>query len=54
VGARAFEAFLKTFEKGVLLRQTGDIIAIAPPLIIEEAQVDQVVTTLREVLNAIE
>jgi beta-alanine--pyruvate transaminase len=54
VGARAFEAFVKTFEKGVLLRQTGDIIAIAPPLIIEEAQVDQVVTTLREVLNTLE
>jgi beta-alanine--pyruvate transaminase len=54
VGARAFEAFLKTFEKGVLVRQTGDIIAIAPPLIIEEAQIDQVVTTLREVLNTLE
>jgi beta-alanine--pyruvate transaminase len=53
-GARAFEAFLKTFEKGVLVRQTGDIIAIAPPLIVEEAQVDQIVATLREVLNAIE
>jgi beta-alanine--pyruvate transaminase len=54
VGARAFEAFVKTFEKGVLVRQTGDIIAIAPPLIIEEAQVDRIVTTLREVLNALE
>jgi beta-alanine--pyruvate transaminase len=54
VGARAFEAFLKTFEKGVLVRQTGDIIAIAPPLIIEEAQVGQIVATLREVLNALE
>jgi beta-alanine--pyruvate transaminase len=53
-GARAFEAFVKTFEKGVLVRQTGDIIAIAPPLIIEEAQIGQVVATLREVLNALE
>jgi beta-alanine--pyruvate transaminase len=54
VGARAFEAFVKTFEKGVLVRQTGDIIAIAPPLIIEEAQIDQIVATLREVLDGLE
>jgi beta-alanine--pyruvate transaminase len=54
VGARAYEAFVKMFEKGVLVRQTGDIIAIAPPLIIEEAQVEQIVTTLRDVLNGIE
>ena len=54
VGARAFETFLKTFEKGVLVRQTGDIIAIAPPLIVEEAQVDQIVATLRDVIAAIE
>jgi len=53
-GARAFEAFVKAFDKGVLVRQTGDIIAIAPPLIIEEAQVGQIVATLREVLGAIE
>jgi beta-alanine--pyruvate transaminase len=54
VGARAFEAFIKTFEKGVLVRQTGDIIAIAPPLIIDEAQIGQIVATLREVLVALD
>jgi beta-alanine--pyruvate transaminase len=54
VGARAFEAFLKAFEKGVLVRQTGDIIAIAPPLIIDEAQIGQIVATLREVLVALD
>jgi len=53
-GARAFEAFLKAFEKGVLVRQTGDIIAIAPPLIIDEAQIDQVAATLRDVLNTLQ
>jgi beta-alanine--pyruvate transaminase len=53
-GARAFEAYLKTYEKGVLLRQTGDIIAFAPALIVEEAQIAQMVSTLREVLNALE
>jgi beta-alanine--pyruvate transaminase len=53
-GARAFDAFLKCYEKGVLVRQTGDIIAIAPALIVEEAQIDQIVSTLREVLAALD
>jgi beta-alanine--pyruvate transaminase len=53
-GARAYETFVKAFEKGVLLRQTGDIIAIAPPLIIDEAQIGQIVQTLREVLAALD
>jgi beta-alanine--pyruvate transaminase len=36
----------------MLIRQTGDILALAPPLIVEPAQVDQIFTTLREVLQA--
>ncbi len=53
-GARAFEAYLKCYEKGVLVRQTGDIVAVAPALIVEEAQIDQIVSTLRDVLNAVD
>jgi len=53
-GARAFDAFLKCYEKGVLVRQTGDIIAIAPALIVEEAQIDQIVSTLRDVLASLD
>lgn len=45
-GARAHEAFVDCFEKGVLIRVTGDIIALSPPLIVEEAQIDQIVDTL--------
>ncbi len=30
--ARAYQAFLKCFEQGVLVRTTGDIIALSPPL----------------------
>jgi beta-alanine--pyruvate transaminase len=51
-GARAYEAFVKAFEKGILVRFTGDIIALSPPLIVEPAQIDQLVTTLREVLRS--
>jgi beta-alanine--pyruvate transaminase len=54
VGARGFEAFLRCYEKGVLVRQTGDTIAIAPALIVEESQIDQIVSTLRGVLDSLE
>jgi beta-alanine--pyruvate transaminase len=53
-GARAFEAFTRTYDKGVLVRQTGDIIAIAPALIVEEKQIDQIVSTLKEVLATLD
>src|SRR6202167_5984390 len=45
-GARGFEVFLKCFEKGVLIRVTGDIVALSPPLIIESKQIAQIVETL--------
>lgn len=51
---RAFQAFLDAYEKGVLIRTTGDIIAMSPPLIIEKSQIDQLVDTLRDVLTALD
>jgi beta-alanine--pyruvate transaminase len=51
-GARAFEVFLRCFERGVLLRQTGDTIALSPPLIIEAAQIEQIFATIGEVLRS--
>jgi beta-alanine--pyruvate transaminase len=50
VGARAFEVYTKCFERGLLTRQTADIIALSPPLIVEPKHIDQIFTTLREVL----
>ncbi|HYE48680.1 MAG TPA: aspartate aminotransferase family protein [Azospirillaceae bacterium] len=47
---RAFEAFLRCFEKGLLIRTTGDIIALSPPLIIDKAEIDRLFGTLAEVL----
>ncbi len=44
---RAFEIFLDCYERGVMLRTTGDIVAMSPPLIIERGQIDQIVDTLR-------
>jgi beta-alanine--pyruvate transaminase len=51
---RAFSAFVKAFENGLLIRTTGDIIALSPPLIIEKAQIDEIVDGIRTVLNAID
>ncbi|MGH8304550.1 MAG: aspartate aminotransferase family protein [Steroidobacteraceae bacterium] len=50
-GARGFEVYMQCFERGVLVRQTGDIIALSPPLIIEPAHIDQIFGTLGEVLR---
>ena len=50
-GARGFDIYLKCFERGVLIRQTADIIALSPPLIIERAQIDQLFETLSAVLR---
>jgi beta-alanine--pyruvate transaminase len=51
-GARAFEVFLECFERGVMVRQTGEVITLSPPLIIESKQIAQIVETLAEVIRA--
>jgi beta-alanine--pyruvate transaminase len=51
---RAFNAFLKAYEKGILIRTTGDIIAMSPPLIISKPQIDQLIGTLGEVLRTLD
>jgi beta-alanine--pyruvate transaminase len=50
-GTRAFELFTRCFERGLLVRQSGDVIALSPPLVIEKAQIDQIFATLSEVLR---
>jgi len=51
---RAFNAFIEAYEKGILIRTTGDIIAMSPPLIIEKSHIDQLIGTLRDVLTALD
>ncbi|WP_153076780.1 aspartate aminotransferase family protein [Paraburkholderia bonniea] len=53
-GARAYEAFVKCYEAGVLVRFTGDILAFSPPLIIDEAQIAHLFNTVRAVLATVE
>ncbi|MCW5771109.1 MAG: aspartate aminotransferase family protein [Rhodospirillaceae bacterium] len=52
-GARGFEAFLEAFRQGVLIRVTGDIIALSPPLVIEKPEIDRLLETIRTVLSTI-
>ena len=54
LGARAFDAFLRCFEKGLLIRTAGDIIALSPPLIISKPQIDELVGTLSAVLRELD
>jgi beta-alanine--pyruvate transaminase len=50
-GARGFETFLRCFDKNVLIRTTGDIIALSPALIISKQQIDELVRTIADVLR---
>jgi beta-alanine--pyruvate transaminase len=50
-GARGFDIFLRAFEKGLLVRVTGDIVALSPPLIIERSHVDELFEKLAAVLR---
>ena len=50
--ARAVDVFRQCFDEGVLIRTTGDIIALSPPLIAEKHHVDRIFGTLSEAIKA--
>lgn len=50
-GARAYDIFVDCFKKGLLIRVTGDVIALSPPLIIEKEQIDTIVSVLGDALK---
>ena len=52
--ARAFDAFLKCYEQGLLTRTTGDIIALSPPLILEKQHIDQMFGIIADVLKKLD
>ncbi|MDH5189602.1 MAG: aminotransferase class III-fold pyridoxal phosphate-dependent enzyme, partial [Rhodospirillaceae bacterium] len=54
IGQRAYDVFVKAYENGLLIRTTGDTIALSPPLIIEKGQIDQIFDTLASVLKDID
>lgn len=53
-GTRGFNAMVEAYKQGLMIRITGDIIAMSPPLIIEKKEIDQIMETMRNVLAAID
>jgi beta-alanine--pyruvate transaminase len=44
---RAFGVFLDCWQQGLMVRSTGDTLALSPPLIAARSHIDQMVETLR-------
>jgi beta-alanine--pyruvate transaminase len=51
--ARAVAAASRCFEAGILVRSAGEALVLSPPLIISEAQIDQLFSTIRRALEAV-
>lgn len=49
-GARGYDAMKRAWDAGIMIRVTGDIIALSPPLIISEPEITTLCQTLGEVL----
>jgi beta-alanine--pyruvate transaminase len=49
-GARAYDVFVDCFERGLLVRVTGDIVALSPPLIVERDQIDTMASILGDAI----
>lgn len=50
-GARAFEAMKRAWDAGLMIRVTGDIIALSPPLIITEPEITEMFHILEQILS---
>ena len=51
LGTRAFTAFKQAFADGLLIRTTGDTIALSPPLVLEKAHIDEMFGKLTTILK---
>jgi beta-alanine--pyruvate transaminase len=52
VGTRGYNAFVKAFELGLMIRQSGDAIAMSPPLVIEKVQIDEIIDITAKTIKA--
>jgi beta-alanine--pyruvate transaminase len=50
---RAYEVFLDCYQNGVLMRYTGDTLAVSPSLIVEESHIHQIVDTIAKALQRV-
>ncbi len=51
-GARAYDIFVECLKRGLLVRVTGDIIALSPPLIIDKAQIEKIFSIIGDVISS--
>ena len=54
IGKRGMQLFHKCFDNGLLVRATGDIIALSPPLILEKAHIDEMVGRIAELVETVD
>jgi len=53
-GLRAYEAMARAFhDEGLMVRNTGDTLALTPPLIVSEAQIGEIFEKLAQVIRAV-
>ena len=50
-GRRGYEAFIDGWQNGVYCRCTADTLAFSPPLIVEDAQIDEIFDTVGKALD---
>ena len=52
IGARAYDVFTRCFfDKNLLIRTTGDVIALSPPLILQKSHIDQMFQRIAEAIR---
>ena len=51
--ARAMSIFRECYDKGLIIRTTGDTVAFSPPLIVKESQIEQTVEIIRATLRSL-
>lgn len=52
-GKRAYDVFVDCFQRGLLVRVTGDIVALSPPLIVERSQIGEMVEVLGAAIDRV-
>ena len=51
VGARGYDVMVDCFNRGLVLRNSGDALALSPPLIVERSHIDDIVAMLGDALK---
>ena len=51
VGARGYDVMVDCFNSGLVLRNSGDSLALSPPLIVERSHIDDIVAMLSDALK---